>query len=298
MRRATTTGTPASVPRVAADEDTDGTETGRACALDQLEPALRVGGEHGRREVAERRRDSALAAGHDLDPLERQLLSLLRECARRGRQSLPLRQRQLHRRHALAREHGAGFEIVLLAVGGTRRRIGLVGGALELEGRRAPAAPTGLRELSFDLDAQALGRLVTHRQTLRRPAQGEQGIPAAAGEQSLRLAAPGQDRIELRGQLGLGAALGRGDPGPLLLGLELRAGELGRGLLGGRSGGTGSLFEPRRRARIVVACRIELGRQARRQQRRRLAAERDPLAASTRAGRGRRWSPRGLLRRR
>ena len=94
---------------------------------DQLQPARGVAGEHGRRAMAERRGGRALGARLDLEQLQCELLAFLGERACRRRQSLALRERLLERGQPLAREPHARLEILLLAHGGARGGVGVVG---------------------------------------------------------------------------------------------------------------------------------------------------------------------------
>src|SRR5581483_1617280 len=268
------------VARVAADEHEHGAEAGGARLVDELEAALRVLREHGRGAMAERRGGRALAAGFDLEQLQRELLALLGERTRRRGQALALGERLLERRQPLACEAHARLEILVLAHRGPCRGIRLVGGAAELGRRRAARCATHLFELVARFGEQPLRRLVAYAETLRRAAQGEQRIARAAGERRLGVGAPGENRVELRRELGLRTALDRGDARPALLRLDLQPRALARRRLRCRSRVARRALQLRRRARPVRPRRLELGAQRRGERRGCLAAERQALAAA------------------
>src|SRR5581483_5439262 len=169
-----------------------------------------------------------------------ELLPLLCERPRRRRQPLALGERLLERGEPLAREPGARLQILLLAERRPCGRIRFVRGAPEL-GRVRPARTTPLVvELVPELGQQPLRRLLPNRNALRGVAEREQRVAAAAGEHRLRLAAPGEDVVQLLREPALRAPLDRRDASPLLLGLEPDPCVRGRRLLRrgrGRPGG-------------------------------------------------------------
>ena len=100
-------------------------------------------------------------------------------------------------------------------------------------------------------------------------------------ELRLRLGAPlAAPRRAPSPQRGLRAPLDRSDARPALLRLHLQPRTLGRGRLRGRRSVAGSRLELDRRGRVERAGRLQLGAQRRRERRRRLAPEREPLAAA------------------
>ena len=78
------------VCRIAADEHPHRAEPGRPRALDQLQPAAEVVGDHGRGTVSERRGNRALAARLGRDQLQDEPLALLGQRPRGRRQALAL----------------------------------------------------------------------------------------------------------------------------------------------------------------------------------------------------------------
>ena len=124
--------------RILSDQHEHRAEARRLRLRDELQPATRRRGEHRRGAMTERCGGRALRARLDLEHLERELLAFLGEGARRGRDSLALRERLLECGQPLARELHARLEVVPLAHGGACGGVGLVGRQAELGRRRAP----------------------------------------------------------------------------------------------------------------------------------------------------------------
>ena len=219
----------------------------------------------------------------DLEHLQREPFACLGERTRRRGDSLPLGERLLECGEPLAGELDARGKIVALACGRARRRVGLVRGATELGRRRAGRACLRLGEICAQLGEQPLRRLVANAEPLRRTAQREQRVTAAAGEMRLRLGATRQHRVELAGECRLRRALDRGDARPATFGLDLQPCALGRGGVRRSRGFARGRFELDRRGGVERARRFELGPQGRGERRSRLAAQHDALAAASQA---------------
>ena len=140
--------------------------------------------------MGERRCGRPLGARLDLEQLQCELLAFLGERPRRRRDPLALRERLLERREPFTPEPHPRLEVFALARRSPRRAVRLVRRTAELGRRRARGCLPRFHQFQIQLREQALRRLMTDAEPLRRTAQREQRVAAAARQLRLRLGAP------------------------------------------------------------------------------------------------------------
>ena len=280
--------------RVAADEHEHRAEAGRPRLLDQLEPAGGMRREHGRGAMSERGCRRALCARLDLEQLQRELLALLGERTRGGREPFALRERLLERDEAFPREADARLEILLFAHRRAGGGIGVVGQAAQLGGRRAGGHPARVGQLRAAAPRADAAPTRAGRPSVwvapRRASSASRPPPVSCDSVSARRASTSSSSAA---SVGLRGAFDRGDARPASFGLDLQARALRRRRLGGRRRVARGGLEPDRRRRVVGPRSLELGAQRRAQGRGRLAAQRDAARRRCAAGRAPRSPVRG-----